>query len=164
MNVRVKFLLGCCLLLLACHLLASMAQAQDLLYQNDRYGFTLKLPESDWQVQESANGDGATFSSKSFDSVVFAYGTNSYSVLGQDINAVLKDMRQQFAKVNHQDLKLKKGSFDLLGLTSDDKLQFIRAFFHKDQAIICILKTDMNQSGPFFDLIANAIRRSFKVK
>ena len=149
-------------LLLCQFVITDFASAKNLTYNNNRYDFTLQLPEADWQIQKSINGDGAVFRSQKFMSTVTSYGTMSYDVLGQNMNAAFMDMRINFSSISSQNINPKEGFFEIIGISKTNKLQSIRCFFRRGVAIIAIVETENNQLKQCFDLISSEVGRSFK--
>lgn len=66
------------------------ASAATLPYENARFGFSLKYPET-FTAQQSQNGDGVTLSTNDPKMTIRAYGSNN--VLSQDLSGYLNEIR-----------------------------------------------------------------------
>ena len=164
MQLRIKFLLFICLMLVCQIAVTTDSFAKEHVYKNRRYNFAIKLPDSDWHGRESDNGDGATFQSNLLYSSVTAYGTRGYEFRHKGAVEAYREMQRNFGQIERESVNAKNGSFEIVGLSrSKKRYQGIRGYTKHGATIIIIVKTERSQSRFMFDTLFNAVKKSIKI-
>ena len=139
--------------------------ADNPVYRNARYGFSLRLPPGKWHAVEADNGDGITalngVDGDDDRAQVRAYGTLAHAVMEQGFKDVLAEETKRFAKVEATSADPSEGWFTLRGVDEKGQFMYEKCFF-SSQASNLVIITVHPQQRPTFDLLVRTVEATFR--